>query len=449
MQASLKHSSIVLSLLLYLVIDTAYAAEYKLDENLAPESAQETPLALDTLAEDPEAPPRRSVFNADFSDAAPFWRDSESLLDFRVYDFDRDDGSDDLSEAYAIGTELTLTSGKWLDRFSLSGTWHTSNKIDAPRGLGGTGILGPSQSDLSVISRLYLQTELSDSTSLRMYRQEFDLPYLNRQDSRMIPNAHEGYVIRGAGDRLQYIAGHITKMKKRDSEQFEPMAKIAGDTDNDDGTTIAGAQYEFLNNITLGTIVQHTTDLFATTYAETSYSRSLTENWGLQLAAQHTDQRSIGSEKLGSFQTYSWGLRSKLSYRGAILTAGYSETSDDSAIRKPFGGTPGFTSSMLFDFDRAGEKAWRLGLSQNFARLGAPGVSLVVNYTDGHDAMTDTGSPLRDEKEFDVTLDFRPQQGLFQGMWLRVRYGDGDRGPDADDRGDLRIILSFNFDVLR
>jgi hypothetical protein len=34
-------------------------------------------------------------------------------------------------------------------------------------------------------------------------------------------------------------------------------------------------------------------------------------------------------------------------------------------------------------------------------------------------------------------------------MWLRVRYGDVDRGLDGDDRRDLRVILSFNFDVLR
>ena len=449
MQTRSSNLWIVLAVLLCLDLDTANAAEYKLDENLAPESAQQTPLALGSIASEAERPPRRSVLNLDFSDSAPFWRDSESELNFRIFDFGRDDGSGDLSEAFAAGTELSFTSGKLRDRFSLSATWHTSNEIDAPRGLGGTGVLAPDQSDLSVISRAYLEFDLGETAHLRMYRQDFDLPYLNRQDSRMIPNTHEGYVIRSTGERLQFIAGHINKMKKRDSERFVSMAEIAGSSNNNNGTTIAGAQYEFLNHITLGAIVQHTADLFATTYAETSYSRSLTENWGLQVAAQHTDQRSIGSEKLGRFQTYSWGLRSKLSYRGAILTAGYSEISDDSAIRKPFGGTPGFTSSMLFDFDRAGEKAWRLGLSQNFSRLGAPGVSLIVNYTDGHDAMTNTGSPLRDEKEFDVTIDFRPQQGLFQGMWLRVRYGDADRGPDADDRRDLRIILSFNFDVLR
>jgi len=265
----------------------------------------------------------------------------------------------------------------------------------------------------------------------------------------MIPNTHEGYVVRSSSEQLQFVAGYISKMKKRNSERFISMAEIAGVNGSDTGTSVAAANYSFPSGITAGALVQHTNDLFTTTYTETSFSQSFSENWGMQLAAQHTDQRSSGSEKLGRFQTYSWGLRSKFSYRGAILTAAYTKTGDDAAIRKPYGGTPGYTSSMLFDFDRAGERAWRLGLSQNFAPIGVPGISLAVNYTNGHDALSNTGSPLRDEDEFDVTVDFRPQQGLLEGLWLRVRYGDGDRGEDTDNRRDLRLILSFNFDVFR
>ena len=162
----------------------------------------------------------------------------------------------------------------------------------------------------------------------------------------MIPNTHEGYVISGGSERLQYVAGHLTKMKKRDSEHFVAMGAIAGVSNSNSGTTIAGAQYSFLNDVTFGAIVQHTHNLFTTTYSETSYNRTLTEDWGLQLAAQHTDQRSNGSEKLGRFNAWSWGVRSKLSYKGAILTAAWSQIGDDAAIRKPFGGIPVFTSSM-------------------------------------------------------------------------------------------------------
>ncbi len=440
---------VILMLVSGLRTGTLYAAEYLLDQTIAPESVLEVPLAMGTIADDVASPPRRTVFNTDFSDAAPFWRDSESLLDIRVYNFERDDGSADLSEALAAGSDLTVTSGKWRNRFSVGATWHTSNGIDAPKSLGGTGILGPNQSDMSVISRAYVDYDISGEANLRLYRQDFDLPYLNQQDSRMIPNTHEAYVIQSASERLQYIAGHVNKMKRRTSERFVSMGEIAGVEGSNVGTNIAGAQYKFLNDFTIGGIIQHTDDLLITTYLETSYSRNLAEEWDLRLTAQHTDQRSNGSELLGRFQTHSWGLRSQLSFRGAIVTAAYTEIDKDAAIQKPFGGTPGFTSSMLFDFDRAGEKAWRLGLSQNFASFGAPGISLVLNYTDGHGAILSDGSSLADEKEFDITLDFRPQGGLFEGLWLRVRKGEGDRSGDGRDRNDLRVILKFNLDLLR
>jgi len=316
-------------------------------------------------------------------------------------------------------------------------------------GPGDSGLLGPDQSDISVLSRAYVDVDINDEAKLRLYRQSFDLPYLNRQDIRMIPNTHEAYIIESAGERLQYVAGHANKMKQRTSERFVSMGEIAGVEGSNAGTSIAGAQYKFLNDLTVGGIVLHTDDLFTTTYLETSYARSLAEEWDLRLTAQHTDQRSTGSELLGRFQTYSLGLRSQLSFRGAVLTAAYTEIDEDAAIRRPFGGTPGFTSSMIFDFDRAGEKAWRLGLSQNFASFGAPGISLVLNYTDGHDAIASDGSALKNEDEFDVTLDFRPQRGLFEGLWLRLRWGEGDRGGDGNDKNDLRVIIKFNLDLLR
>jgi hypothetical protein len=59
-------------------------------------------------------------------------------------------------------------------------------------------------------------------------------------------------------------------------------------------------------------------------------------------------------------------LRGKVSFRGAMLTAAYTNTGS-AVIRSPFDGTPGFTSSKLYDFDRANEEAYRISLSQNLA----------------------------------------------------------------------------------
>jgi hypothetical protein len=366
----------------------------------------------------------------------------------RLYDLARDDGIEPIADGTAIGTELTHSSGKWRDRISTVVTWHTSFGADAEDNFGRTILLGADQSDLSVISRAWLQYDLGTTASLRLYRQDFNMPYINRKDSRMIPITHEAYMLRFPGERLQWVFGQVTKMKSRDSEDFVPMGEIAGVDDSNAGTTVAGLSYELSDRTTLGAFVQHTSDLFTTAFSEASFKRTLNENWGLQLAAQLTNQWSTGEELLGDFSTYSWGLRSKVSFRGAILTAAYTDTGS-AVIRSPFGGTPGFTSSMLYDFDRTREQGYRVGLSQNFARLGLPGTSLIVNYTKGRNAETDDGMPLADADEIAITADIRPQKGFLKGLWLRVRYAEGDRGSPVDDRREVRIILNYGLEALQ
>ena len=442
-----RHTFVVVALTF--LVSAAKASEYQVSENLAAVSAEDVFLGLDGIDKEKERRPSRQILEDLWEQAPPFWRDSALDLRLRAFDFQRDDGSMTIADAFAIGSELTFASGKWRDKWSLVGSWHTSSAIDAPEGLGRTGILAPDQSNLSVISRAYLQYDFPRKISARFYRQDFNLPYINRQDSRMIPNTHEAYVARRVDDRFEFVIGNITKMKKRDSEDFVPMGEVAGIPGDKSGTFVVGARVNVTSDINIATLLQQTNDLFTTLYSETSYKRTFTDKWGMQLAGQATNQRSNGDELLGEFDTYSWGVRGALSYRGAVLTLAHTNTGRNAAIRKPFGGTPGFTSSMLFDFDRAGEKALRIGLSQNFETYNLPGVSLIVNYTEGRDAIASDGTPFPKAREIAITADFRPQETWLKGLWLRVRYAEGDRGSDVDDRRDLRIILNYNLSALR
>ena len=438
---------LVLIVIALATIRAAYGAEYQQAENLAPESAEAAPVSLDAIHEALKKGPMRRILRERLAEAPPFWRDASLDLGVRIYDFRRDDGIETIADSLAAGTELTFSSGKWRERLSTVVTWHTSFGIDTSGGSANSGLLGEGESDLSVISRAYLQYEFGEVLSTRLYRQDFNMPYINRQDIRMIPNTHEAYVLRYSRKRLQWLAGHVTKIKKRDSEDFVPMAEAAGVDGDDTGTSVVVGRYTFADKSLLGVVFQHTDDLFSTAYSEGSVRRTLSENWGLQLGAQLTNQWSVGGEKLGDFSTYTWGLRGMLSYRGAVLTTVYTKTGD-AAIRKPFGGTPGFTSSMIFDFDRANEEAWRIGLSQNFAKHGLPGVSLIVNYTESRNSTTDIGELLPDADELDITVDFRPEKGFFKGLWLRVRYSDANRGSPMADREDWRIILNYGIGAL-
>jgi hypothetical protein len=113
------------------------------------------------------------------------------------------------------------------------------------------------------------------------------------------------------------------------------------------------------------------------------------------------------------------------------------------------GGTPGFTSDMLFDFDRRNEQAFRAGLSFNLWRFGRSGIGIIANYTKGRNAESADGVALPDAEEFEVTADFRPPEGLLEGFWLRIRYSDGDRGLPEADRRDVRVILNYTLGLLQ
>ena len=441
-------SGLFAALLILMLPATALSTEYQRAEEIAPESAADAPAGLEDIERVPRVRPVRTLLRDVLKDAPPFWRDSSFELGIRGYDFQRENGIEPIAETTAVGTELAFRSGKWQDRVSTVISWHTSNGVDAPETRGGTGVLAPDQSDLSVVSRAYLQYDAGSTASLRLYRQDFNMPYINRQDSRMIPNTHEAYVVRYPGETFQWIAGHITNMKQRDSEKFLPMGEVAGVEGNNAGTSVLGGRLTIDDGINIGALIQHTNDLFTTVFTEATFRRTLTEDWGVQLGAQYTNQASAGDELLGRFDTYTWGLRNKISFRGAILTAAYTRTGDDE-IRKPFGGTPGFTSSMLYDFDRRKEEAFRLGLSFNFARLGRPGLAIIADYTNGRNAESADGAVLPDAEVFAVTADFRPQQGLLKGLWLRVRYADGRRGSPLADRRDVRVILNYTLGLLQ
>lgn len=433
-------------LLLALTFEAAFAAEYQDNETIAAESAEDSAAGL--LIRDRILPrPRRQLLRDALSERSLFWKDSELEFNLRLYDFERENGEEVISEALAIGTELTFRSGQWKDRLSAVLSWHTSNSIDAPKDKPGSGILGPDQDNLSVISRAYLEVELVDETSLRLYRQDFNMPYINRHDNRMIPNTHEAYVLHHDGERFRYMLGHITKMKEKDSEEFVSMAEVAGVESDDSGTSVAVTGYKFDEHSNLGVMAYHTSDLFAATYLEATLGRTHSRKWGTQFAAQLTKQWSVGKELLGDFDTYAWGLRGRVSYSGTILTAAYTDVGS-AAILRPYGGSPGFSSSMISQFDRAREESYRLGLSHNFARIGHPGIGLIVNYTEGRNAESNDGLRLPDREELNVTLDFRPERGLLKGLWLRLRYADVDGGSPAADRRDVRVIINYGLGAL-
>jgi hypothetical protein len=119
------------------------------------------------------------------------------------------------------------------------------------------------------------------------------------------------------------------------------------------------------------------------------------------------------------------------------------------AIQSPYGTYPGYVSLIEKDFDRAGESAWLLGLSCDCKDLGLPGLSFATNYAHGYGARdAGTGKALPDEEEFDLTVDYRVQQGPLRGLWFRLRNAYVDFDHKGGSSNDLRLSVNYELPVL-
>jgi len=437
-------------LFIFPALHNAFAANtgYQADENPAPESAKEIKSAFG-----PEVDEKKKSFFPAFREKMktlpPFWRDTSLLMHLRTYYLYRDNDDISKNEAWALGGWLDYKSGLWKNFLQIGLVGYTSQKLYGPEDRDGTGLLEPGQKSFSVLGQAYLDLRIIDDLNLRLYRQTFNLPYLNKNDSRMVPNTFEAYALKGLGlHNTDFIIAQVTKMKTRNSSTFDCISEIVDPDYSCKGLTTAGARYTFSQGSDIGAISLYSWDLWNTFYAEANATWEPSVNTDIRISLQHTDQRSVGDEFDGDFDTYVFGGKAVASYQGALLNFAFSTTGSGSGIRSPYGGYPGYLSLMLRDFDRADEDAWLVGFSYDLKFLGLDGLSFFTNYARGN--TPDSGvnaSP--DQEEIDLTVDYRFKSDFLKGVWLRVRGAYLDQnGHDSIDVKEFRAIINYELPVL-
>jgi hypothetical protein len=429
----------------------SWASQGDYAEEPAPPTVEEllTPFSGIEKEKEPE-PPRFPELEKPLKTLPPFFRDTRLAVKMRSYYFYRNYvDSPSAREAWALGGFVTYGSGWWMNRLKIGAVGYTSQKLYGPADRDGTLLLRPGQDSFSVLGQAYADVRLLDGLESRVFRQTFNLPYVNQQDSRMVPNTFEALTLIGRSmASTDFIVSHVTQMKTRDSSKFVSMSEVAGVKNTDKGLTMAGARYHFSDGFNIGAITEYGWDLWNTLYAESNLTWTFTEYIDLRLSGQVTLQKSVGEELAGDFSTYVYGAKAATSYKGAILTAAFSSTEDSEDILSPYGQYPGYLSLMIKDFNRAGENAWLMGLSYDFSRVGLDGLSGFVNYANGNTPESGpTSSP--DQEELDLTVDYRIKKGFMKGFWLRLRGATlNQQGPGAQDMNEIRIVLNYDFEVL-
>ena len=445
-----KHLLIIITCLIFFSYDlnASQQSEYILNEQPVVESAAEIKGSLAKVFERYKR--KRRFFpsvKSKLENLPAFWRDTHFSAKFRSYYFNRDRNQSNDSEAWTYGGALEYKSGWWQDFLQIGASIHTSQRIVGSKDKDGTLLLKPGQHGFVSLGEAYLLGRISEELEVKLFRQALNLPYLNKQDSRMVPNTFEAYILTHPNSSLKWITGYVRKMKKRNSDQFEYISQAAGIKGTHKGLALLGARYSLTENTDIGAVNYFTEDYMNTFYTEANHVFFPEDEIPVNLSLQYTNQQSSGSELGGDFNTYSFGGKMAFSYKSVILTAAATSTGKNRGIQKPFGGTPSYLSIMIEDFDRAGENAWLIGLSYHFKRLGLEGLSAYTNYAYGN--TPDHGSIASpDQSEWDITVDYKPQQPLLDGLWLRLRRASVNRDNSGEDLTDYRIILNYEMQFL-
>jgi len=445
----------LLTAMLFLAGSRAWAQESISQEEPTPSSATDEVTSIDRSFVEKPAPavlfPR---LKEELKNTPPFFRDTDLDLKIRSYYFHENKFNDSNSEAWALGGAISYKSGWLLDRFAAGAVLYTSQPLYAPDDRDGTDLLQQGQKGYTVVGQLYGRVKLFEDHYLNLYRYEYNTPYLNKDDSRMTPKTFEGYTLIGAlkgtgtdAWTVRYGGGYLTKMKDRTSENFVWMSRAAG-ANADRGVVAEGALFSY-RGFSIGAFDYYSPDIINIGYAEVKYAWPVTDKLAVLGAAQFTDQRSVGGDLLtgSSFETRQEGVKTSLSYAGAILNLLFTANGDGTNMREPWSSYPGYTAAMVENFDQAGENAFGAKVSYDFRGIGLEGVTAYALFVHGWGQVNPSSGPNQDE--LDTDLQWRPLSHFPKGLWLRGRYAIVHQNESPGNYiHELRVILNYEIPLL-
>ncbi|HEU5293283.1 MAG TPA: OprD family outer membrane porin [Burkholderiaceae bacterium] len=375
----------------------------------------------------------------------------EPVVHLRTYYFDQESTAGVPSEAWAIGGWAGLRTPWYGEMVQFGLLGYTSLKLYGPDDRAGSRLLTPDQGNIGVIGEAFAAVRFYGQTATA-YRQLLDRPFINPQDTRMVPHTFEAYTIGGgvASDReaLSYIGGYITKIKLRDANSFRWMSEAAGSSGDHQGVVFAGATYTFdkARNGYVRVDEQYGIDTFNTFYADVRYPLAIDDRTTLVLGAQAYPQSGVGDKQLGSFSTWGYGLQAALSYGPFEGQLYWTQTGKERDTLSPWGDHASYLNLMQVAFNTAGEKAWALGGKVDFAPFGAPGLSAAAIYASGSDRIAfASGAPVGDRNETNVRVDYKfPKGSVAEGLSGAVRYSWLRQDNTPQTATQLRIYLNYD-----
>ncbi len=427
----------------------ALAAERELDEDTPPETAEEIETPIERVFPEVEKrPPLFPQVKDRLQELPPFFADTQLVIRGRTFYRRQDESDDTVNEAWAGGGSIAYHSGWLADTFAVEVEGFTSQKLFAENSKDGTLLLESGQNGYSVLGIANAKLRYR-GIQLTGYRQYLDLPYMNRQDNRMTPNTYEGVTLARPEGKLRFSTGYAWKIKLRNQDDFRSFTSSRG-FDKDRGLAHGGVVWDPHENFHIGAIAAVVPDLLGGVYHELGVAREVADGLQLRFDGQFTYQWDPGDDVSGAEVDDSWnlGFRGSASYAGAVLRLGGVFTGTGGTIVSFYGTNPSYVDLMQRTFTREDEKAVLGSLSYDFAGLGVPGLSAIVNVVAAFEGRPSRGARRKDAQEVDLTVDYKLKGGWLDSFWLRVR-GSWLHEQQSERNGtDLRVILRYDFPAI-
>jgi hypothetical protein len=378
-------------------------------------------------------------------------RDSEVTLHLRTYYFDRLNPGDVTNAAWAIGGWAGYRTG-WIGdalRFGVVG--YTSQRLWGPLDKTGSDLLAPPNDGYAVVGEAYASLKLWDQV-LTGGRFQVSQPEINATDNRMTPITYSGGNVSGSLAGVNYYGAYLNATKPKTSENFINFVTAANiNSPASEPLWLLGFSGEPVKDLRWQLSSYYVPNVLSSTYADTSWLTPLNEDYKLRLGGQAMLQTSVGDNLLtgSSFSTWSGGVKAELIRGGATATLVYQQTGSQQAYQTPYSGWAGYTYMIVKSFNQAGQKAWLLGGTYDFAAQRLPGLVLNGAIVHGWDAINaSSGAAQPNWTEYDMTLDYRFAAKTWpewaRPLWIRGRAAYVDMSSSGNIQ-DYRIIVNYEW----
>jgi len=342
----------------------------------------------------------------------------------------------------AVGGHLKYETASF-NGLSLGASFYTANGLGLNSDAAETARTSLLDGDdaINVLAEAYAQYAIGN-TVVKIGRQMLNTPWVNGDDSRMVPNTFEAYTLINSDlPDTTIIASHVTKAKKKNSNDFVSVVPT------DEAVNVLAAIYAGIPNTTIKLFEYYSADTINVFVAEAGYKTAVS---GIKLGfdLRYVNQKDVGDNKIGEIDTDLITARVKASMdNGVSFGLGVASVGDQDLINL-YTSDMAYTALQLQRETSKKEADSVMGyVGYDFSKVGVKGLKAAFKYTYAEFDANDQYSPAGKTWETDTTNEWNidVKYKIDANNKVRLRYASVDYDLEETEHDELRLYYFFNF----